>query len=489
MEETVLQKKEKLLLILSALFAGIFFNYLFYGKTPGLSYPVYVVFLLCLFWWSTRKMLIVEKSFGWFILIPVLLLSATFAIHSNPVLQALNLLLIPLLMVAHTLLVTNKSTTWSKLSIIGDILKRVFPLTLMNIPKPFLFAAGELKTKEPGAGQLPWKKIATGLLISLPILLVVLPLLSSADMMFNYYLNNLTEIEDFIELGPTVKQGIIILIVFVYISGYLWSFYISQPETETGKAARDYTWDPTILLTVLFVINVVYLLFSMIQFSYLYGERHSLPAAFTYAEYARRGFFELVAVTVINLSILLCSMKFVKTENKGLYIVVQGFLSLLIVFSLNMLFSANFKMSLYEEAYGLTYLRIFVHYFLALLLVLFLVASINIWLKKPPLVKAYIIITLVFYTALNFINVDKIIARHNIDMYFKTGKIDVYYLQSLSYDAIPEMTKLAQGNRAIPNQVNNYLFTVKQDLSKAGPWQSFNYSRYKAYTALIKHFK
>jgi|GEM_PF-3728356 len=43
---------------------------------------------------------------------------------------------------------------------------------------------------------------------------------------------------------------------------------------------------------------------------------------------------------------------------------------------------------------------------------------------KIPLIKSYIVVTLAFYTALNFINVDKIIAHNNINMYFKTGKLD-----------------------------------------------------------------
>lgn len=110
---------------------------------------------------------------------------------------------------------------------------------------------------------------------------------------------------------------------------------------------------------MLVVINSVYLLFSLIQFSYLYGG-DKLPVVFTYAEYARRGFWELLAVTVINLGILLSSMKFVK-KDRGFYPVILVFLSLLIVFSLNLLFSAHFKMSLYERAYGLTALRTYVY--------------------------------------------------------------------------------------------------------------------------------
>jgi hypothetical protein len=124
---------------------------------------------------------------------------------------------------------------------------------------------------------------------------------------------------------------------------------------------------------------------------------------------------------------------------------------------------------------------------MCLLLVLFVIALGHIWLNKIPLVKAYIIIALAFYTALNFMNVDRIIVRSNIDRYGKTGEIDINYLQTLSYDAIPDLLPLSEDNdREIARQVQDYLLQEKQDLSKDKPWQSFNYARYKAELALKK---
>jgi hypothetical protein len=482
------QKKEELLLILYALAAGFIFDYLFYEKALGISYPIYVLLLLSLFWWGTRQTISVKKGFGWYALIPVFLLSATFAIYSNPVLQALNFLLIPVLLVVHTILAANNSVSWSDLSLIGQIVRRVIPLTFENFPKPFLSIAELLKPKESGRGLSTVMKIAAGLLICVPVLLIVLPLLSSADMVFNHYLINVSRIWELVDLRPAASHSLIILFVFVCLYCYIWSFHVKPPSAEIEKTAKQGFLDPVTVLTVLFVINLVYLLFSIIQFSYLYGgQSYSLPAGFTYAEYARRGFFELVAVTLINLSILLSSIQFVQKKNRLADTIVRCCLSLLVLFSLNMLFSAHFKMSLYEEACGLTYLRVFVHYFMCLLLVLFVIALGHIWLSKIPLVKAYIVIALAFYTVLNFINVDKIIIRSSIDRYAKTGEIDINYLKTLSYDAIPDMLSLTEDtNQEIARQVKDYLLKEKQRLTKDKPWQSFNYSRYRAVLALEK---
>ena len=80
-------------------------------------------------------------------------------------------------------------------------------------------------------------------------------------------------------------------------------------------------------------------------------------------------------------------------------------------FTFNMLFSAHYKMSLYEQTYGFTYLRIFVHIFMLMLFMLFIVALIGIWNRKMPLNKVLIVIVLSMYILLNYINVDKIIAE------------------------------------------------------------------------------
>ncbi|MFA4884994.1 MAG: DUF4153 domain-containing protein, partial [Desulfotomaculaceae bacterium] len=130
---------------------------------------------------------------------------------------------------------------------------------------------------------------------------------------------------------------------------------------------------------------------------------------------------------------------------------------------------------------------IFVHYFMCLLLVLCVIALGRIWLNKIPLSKAYIVLALAFYTALNFLNVDKIIVRNSIDRYVKTGEIDINYLQTLSVDAIPDMLPLSEDNdQEIARQVKDYLLEEKQYLSEDKSWQSFNYSRYRAKSTLEK---
>ena len=101
-----------------------------------------------------------------------------------------------------------------------------------------------------------------------------------------------------------------------------------------------------------------------------------------------------------------------------------------------MLSSAFYRMLLYEEAYGFTYLRIFVQTFMILLFFLFIISIVFIWYEKLPIIKAYFIATLAVYVILNFANVDAMIARNNIYRYKETGQLDIRYLEGLSYEDV-----------------------------------------------------
>ena len=202
---------------------------------------------------------------------------------------------------------------------------------------------------------------------------------------------------------------------------------------------------------------------------------------YTYAEYARRGFSELIVVTVINLSILLIGLHVTKNDGKldRLVLVLR---CLLVLCTAIMLYSAHLRLKLYEEAYGYTYARIFAHTFIGLLFVLFMLTLYKLWRREFPLFKAFAIAALLTYTTLNYVNVDAMIARKNVDRYFTTGKIDLDYLQGLSDDAIPELTRLrtADSGDVAGKKMAAFLREKQAELRSESPWQSYNLSKAKA---------
>lgn len=477
--------KEKIFAVLVAIFLGFIYNTFFFSNTYGISYPIFTALIILIFFYNFRRSIKKANPISIFLLGAAFILSLNFAIHSNLILNFLNVMAVPLLLTASFIVIRYEEIEWGSIRFVFAVFERIIPSTLENILKPIFFAKGSIRKKERGKLNPHTKSILIGLLISVPILIIILPLLSSADSVFGYYTSNFYTHFTEINIGDTLFDIIRIVVIALYLFGFFWSFRYSynrdtKPRKVNGKL------EPITALTVLIVINLVYLLFTVIQFSYLYGGETALPNGFTYAEYARRGFFELVLVTIINFTILIIATKYTKKENP-LKIVLNVIYTLLIAFTFNMLYSAHYKMSLYESAFGYTYLRIFVHFFLVLLFVLFLIVLGGIWFKKIPVARLSIIAALSMYVFINFANVDSIIVKKNIERYYSTKKIDIHYLYRLSYDTVPQVIKFAEDSSlsdSTKQDLLTYSNSKKKALNRDLKWFEFNYSRYIAEGAL-----
>jgi len=201
----------------------------------------------------------------------------------------------------------------------------------------------------------------------------------------------------------------------------------------------------------------------------------SLPTGFTFAECARRGFFELAAVTIVNFIILISCFSFMKKENRKLSVIANSMLTLLILFTINMLWSAHSRLYLYEITYGLTYLRVFVHLFMLLLFVLCLIALVSIWYNKLPFIKTVIVVSIISYTLVNYINIDGFIAKNNIN----NEKLNIEYLITLSDEVIPYLIEIennAELNQKDKDLVKDNLQQRDERLNSHNNWYEFNFS-------------
>lgn len=475
------QRKEKTILICTAFVLAFIYNMFFHGRAYGISYPIFTGIVISVFLWSFRKKIRMAKPVGFFFMSAAFLLSMSFAIHSNRILNFLNIIAVPLLLTASFVIIRYETVQWNSMRFVYSVFERIIPLTFENFLKPALFIKNDLKKMKRGKLNPQTKNILIGLAVSVPLLLIILPLLSSADTIFGYYISNFYTVFTGINVGSTLWNIVRIAVIALYMFGFIWSFRYSF-RRDTSPISVNGKIEAITVLTILIVINLVYLLFTLVQFSYLYGGKTALPNGFTYAEYARRGFFELVLVTIINFTLLILSTIYTKKGNP-MKMVLNGAYTLLVIFTLNMLFSAHYKISLYESAFGYTYLRIFVHLFLLLLFILFVIVLAGIWYKKLPAAKLSIIAALLMYVFVNFANIDLIIVRENIDRYKSTGKIDVNYFTVLSYDAVPYVLNFMQsnkGNNLAGTKVLDYVTAKKQLLDKDTKWFEFNYSKFIA---------
>ena len=492
-EQEASVKKEHIILLLLTVLFGILFDVLFYGKAMGISYPIFVAAYYAILLWYMRKDLTIRPDFGWLLTIPVIMLSLTYTLHTNFVFYVLNFMAIPVLLMVQTLLITkNNKYAWHDIGVIEDILYGFFVRTFGNIGKPFSILGKLLHPKGSQKKYDNLKKVLLGLIIAVPLLMIILSLLASADSIFEQYLGQIPDWFKDIKIGEFLFRGIMILSVCIVSFGYIWS--LSERRKGSGSLTEGRTkwnlkvWDPVVVITILTTVNIIYVLFVFIQFSYLFGGlKAGLPAEFTFAEYARRGFFELVAVTLINFSILLFSLGFTRKKDKATDRTMSILNTLLVGCTLVILFSAHFRMSMYEEAYGYTYLRMFTHIFMVFLFILFLLAFYRIWNEKFTLVKPYIIASIAAFLIVNYMNVDVIIARNNVDRFYNDRKIDMVYLADLSYDAAPQIARLLDcGDSIVAQQANDLLYGKKLQLSEEKPWQSLNLSVTRAREFLAK---
>lgn len=469
----------KILVMLMALGLGILFNHFFMQDSIGISGFFYSMTILIASICGIHNHVQLKKSLSFVFLIPIILLSLSFGIYNNPTLRSLNVLLMPFLITSYLLTIRYEKIKKIDLHFITNVLERIFSKTFNVLPKFFIFSKEIKRDRKKLEENTTRKNIIRGLIISIPLLIIIVTLLTSADMMFKYYVENIGNLFGEFSVASIMNQIFLVGIITVYMFGFLWSFKYNEITNENQEASFiKASWEPITMITIIFVINIAYLLFTIVQFSYLYiGGIQALPEGFSYAEYARKGFFELILVTLINFGILLLSINLTKKENDKVNRIANLSYSLLIAFTFNMLISASYKMYLYESAYGFTRLRIFVQVFMILIGILLVIVLLGIWVPKIPIFKYAVIATLVVYVGLNFINVDQVIAKENIIRYEETGAIDMDYMKKLSYDAAPELRKLLEiGDIDIKTEIRAHLEDQKEALNKHyNRWYEFNY--------------
>lgn len=442
----MMSNREKLTSLLTAVLVGILWDRVLYTGFSGLGFSILMFSLVLLYFVMLSDKLELKGNKRLLFLVPLFIIIIRSTIYDNKPIQILNVFLLPIIMTGTAIVLWFKDIEYSKLSFIGEILTHIIVYPLMYIGKPFLVLKNRLFSSKSLKAKKFNPHVLTGIIISVPLILIVMFFLTSADMMFSYYINKFLSSLNFLdswEISDALSHIIFIIIFSLYFFSFVWGF--AERKEPTAGSVSMFTIDSVTISIPLSLLNVIYFIFAIVQFSYLYGNGQ-LPEGYTYAEYARRGFFELVAVTIINFSIILFGLT--KTKNSG--VKINRFCSilytLLAVFTLNMLYSAHYKMRLYETTYGYTYLRVYVHLFMALLLILSLTALVAIWYKKINLPKVFVLGALIFYTFLNVINVDAFIAKQNIDIYRQNGKIDLYYLTTLSDDVVPYLVELAEDN-------------------------------------------
>ncbi len=219
---------------------------------------------------------------------------------------------------------------------------------------------------------------------------------------------------------------------------------------EGRRTTHAWEWAVPVGLVVAVVAG-----FLVAQAAAMWGGHEYLrrTTGLTYAEYVHQGFAQLTIATFLTLVVVALAMAVAERTSRGDRVLLRVLLGSLCLLTLAVVASALYRMALYQQAYGYTVLRVFVDGFelwLGLVVVLVLVAGIRLeagWLARAVLGSAAVF-TLVFVG----MNPDAWVAQRNIERFEAGGRLDTYYLSTLSPDATPTLVE------GLPAEVTRCMF-------------------------------
>ncbi|HEX7950488.1 MAG TPA: DUF4173 domain-containing protein [Candidatus Limnocylindrales bacterium] len=214
-------------------------------------------------------------------------------------------------------------------------------------------------------GALP---VVRGMALAAPVILVLAALLASADVVFGRLVGDLVHLP--IDLSDLAVRSVVVLAIAWLAAGALsiaagaLPYRPAEPvgvARSPGAAAGSRVgWlvlpGATEALVVLVAVDVLFGAFVVVQVAYLFGGLGTvLGTGITYSDYAREGYFQLVAVVAVA-GLLLAVAEAAARRSRTFFVAALGLIGLTFV----ILASAAVRLGLYQQIYGWTELRFYV---------------------------------------------------------------------------------------------------------------------------------
>ena len=347
--------------------------------------------------------------------------------------------------------------------------------------------------------------IARGLLMALPVLLVFVALFASADAIFATVAGNLFAWQ--LDLGELPVRAALafvlawpvagLLAVGVGVAGIDRRTAAPIPQSLGAAAAEPLPLIPGLGLveavTILVAVDVLFAMFVILQVAYLFGGLDTMAAGgITYANYARGGFFQLVAVTVLAGGLVVSLHAVVERRTRAFVCSAVG----LAILNVVVLASAALRLALYQQAYGWTELRFYIDATISWLGIGIVAATVLLirdrmrWLPHAMTIAAVVVLLVV-----NVIGPVRLVADENVARLLDPGRVppdgrrglDVEYMLTLTDDAVPALVAalpaISGADRAA---VESWLEDRRAELARpeTSSWPAWNLARAEARRAL-----
>ncbi len=419
---------------------ALLYAFCMFQNGSGITFPFFIIgSLLYLCFCLSKLEISLQKGSAFYMVSMTLLAVSTFCTDDGRII-ALNKTGIFLLMMSLLLHQFYDTSKWRLGKYLCSIVELVC-CSLGEIRRPFMDGAAYYRKK--GSKNKTAGYVILGGTIAIPLLALVIVLLGEADAVFRQWTDRFFE-----NVNLANILNVFFRIAFIFFASYMLVSYLCKKSIkEEVKDKRK--GEPVLAITVTGLLSVIYLLFSGIQIIYLFLGKMQLPEGYTYAMYAREGFFQLLAVSILNLVIVLVALSYFK-ENRTLKVI----LTIMSLCTFIMIASSALRMIIYIRYYYMTFLRIFVLWTLAVLFLLFVGVIIGIYREKFPLFRYSMAVVTVLYMLLSFSHPDYIIASINVantsendtqmrevsdEDFFQSSEYyhDFRYLSNLSADAAP----------------------------------------------------
>ncbi|MBN2115202.1 MAG: DUF4173 domain-containing protein [Anaerolineales bacterium] len=476
-------------------------DFLFWEKPLGINFAIFVVLSLL-----TGILLLQADGLrlargSSLLLLPIAFLAATTFIRLEPMTVFLAISMVLFLMGIFAL--TYLSGEWMRYSLV-DYFVGYLRLFGSMIARPLGFAAEDRRDqpsegKKRGAWAWP---VLRGIVIALPVVAIFGALLSSADPIFADRFEEFIDLFNIKNLPEYIFRLALILMVAYALAGTF--LHAAQKSAEN---VEEKTWVPPFLgftesTIVLGSVVILFVAFVVVQFQYFFGGQANISIeGYTYSEYARKGFGELVTVAFFSLLLLLglgaITRRETETQRRTFSSLGVAQVGLVIV----MLVAAFQRLVLYEVAYGFSRLRTYTHVFMIWLgLLLVAVVILEVLRHERAIALAMVLASLGFVISLSVLNVDAFIVRQNIQRELRGAgekqvsrdgvDLDAQYFLGLSEDAIPPLVDAFRSKSlpvAVKEKVGAALACKRHEYKQAERvylWQSFHFSRLNADAAL-----
>ena len=479
---------------------GWAFDFLFWKKPLGINFAIFVT--LCIL---TGILLLREDGLrlsrgSSLLLLPVAFLAGITFIRLEPMTVFLSISMATFLMGVFAL--TFLSGEWLRYTLLDYFFGylRLFG-SMIARPLGFIAENRRLASGQPSLNEKRTTRIwpiVRGIVIALPVVAIFASLLSSADPIFA------NRFKDFIDLFKIDNlPEYIFRLVYILILAYALAGTFLHAAQKSDEKVEEKTWvSPFLGFTestiVLGSVVILFIAFVIIQFQYFFGGQANISIeGYTYSEYARKGFGELVAVAFFSLLLLLglgaITRREAENQRRTFSILGIGLVGLVIV----MLVAAFQRLGLYEAAYGFSRLRTYTHVFMIWLgLLLVAVVILEVLRRERVIGLAMMLTSLGFVISLSLLNVDAFIVRQNVQREIRSttdktfaqdrADLDAQYFVDLSDDAIPSLVS-AFHSKSLPVSVKEKVGAAlackrydRQQNARKYTWQSFHFSRLNA---------